>query len=125
MIFHIHVVPIQKSAVNSTSNEEQRHYQLVRGVLILCLSLKKMFKKGKTQFKSDVFVFINLFLRAQLLLDQYRKTAQLYQTNVLFIPLGDDFRYSTMLEAERQFDNFDVLIKYINERTDWNTDVRL
>jgi alpha-mannosidase II len=58
------------------------------------------------------------------LLDQYRKKAQLYRTNVLFVQLGDDFRYSTMAEAKIQFDNYDKLLTYMNQRIDWNVDVR-
>lgn len=70
-------------------------------------------------------MIVSLFyFRAELILDQYRKKAQLYQTNVLLIPLGDDFRYRSTNETEKQFSNYDRLIKYINNRTDWNTHVR-
>jgi alpha-mannosidase II len=65
-----------------------------------------------------------LYLRAQLLLDQYRKKSQLYRTNILFIPLGDDFRYRTIHEANLQLENYDKLLTYLNQRTDWHVDVR-
>jgi alpha-mannosidase II len=62
--------------------------------------------------------------RAQILLDQYRKKSQLYRTNVLFVQLGDDFRYVTMDEAKKQYENYDKLFTYMNDNAAWNVDVR-
>ncbi|CAF3685423.1 unnamed protein product [Adineta steineri] len=66
----------------------------------------------------------NIQERAELLLDQYRKKAQLYRTNTLFVQLGDDFRYRMMYEVRAQFGNYDKLLTYMNRRTDWNVDIQ-
>ncbi|KAF8382424.1 aman-2 [Pristionchus pacificus] len=66
----------------------------------------------------------NVATRAALIYDQYRKKAQLYKTNAVLIPLGDDFRYDTTFEWKQQYENFQKLFAYMNGQKEWNVKAR-
>ncbi|VDO27798.1 unnamed protein product [Haemonchus placei] len=66
----------------------------------------------------------NIEERAFLIYDQYRKKSQLYKTNVLLVPLGDDFRYEEDKEWNDQYDNYKKLFEEMNRRKEWNVHAR-
>ncbi|KAH8271339.1 hypothetical protein KR018_007297 [Drosophila ironensis] len=75
----------------------------------------------KAQFITDD----NIEAKAQLLLEQYSRTASLFPHNVALIPVGDDFRYNKEREVDQQYHNYKKLIDHImaNRRV-YNADIR-
>lgn len=57
---------------------------------------------------------MNVEERTKVILDQWKKKATLYKTNVLLVPLGDDFRYMQMEEFDLQFGNYEKIFNYLN-----------
>lgn len=67
---------------------------------------------------------VNVQERALKLLDQYKKKSTLYKTNTLLVPLGDDFRYTTVEEAEAQYRNYQTLFDYINSHSELKAEAK-
>lgn len=67
----------------------------------------------------------NVRERTELLVDQYRRKATLYnQRAILLVPLGDDFRYLSSAEWTVQLENYNKIIKYLDEHPKYRVKLR-
>lgn len=76
---------------------------------------KKIFpESGLQTFRPVPISPKNVKQRAELLMDQFRKKAMLFNTNSLLIPLGDDFAWQDQREWDAQVDNYNQIMSYVN-----------
>lgn len=66
----------------------------------------------------------NIQEQSKQLYEQYRRKASLYNYDTILVPLGDDFRYDSAQEWDQQYQNYNMLMEYMNARDDWKIDVQ-
>ncbi|XP_017089304.2 alpha-mannosidase 2 [Drosophila bipectinata] len=66
----------------------------------------------------------NVAARSDMLVDQWKKKAELYRTNVLLVPLGDDFRFKQNTEWDVQRVNYEKLFEHINSQAHFNVEAQ-
>jgi len=60
-----------------------------------------------------------------LIIEYLNPAGSLFPHNVVLVPLGDDFFYTSEKEWDQQYANYKILMDYINENKDlYNADVR-
>ncbi|XP_037948464.1 alpha-mannosidase 2-like [Teleopsis dalmanni] len=82
-------------------------------------TIDRFFRRGQDEITTK-----NIVKKSNLLVDQWKKKAELYRTNALLVPLGDDFRYQEKNELLNQRNNYERLFYYINRQTKFNVNVR-
>ncbi|KAK2727272.1 alpha-mannosidase 2-like [Artemia franciscana] len=87
------------------------------------------FRKIRGEFteygmKAEPVDKMNIKEKAEILLEEYGRSASLFQHNVVLVPIGDDFRYDKAEEWDQQYINYKQLADYINKNRDvYNTDI--
>ncbi|VDM04174.1 unnamed protein product [Schistocephalus solidus] len=72
-----------------------------------------------------MLIFSSFPSSAEKLADQYRKKATFYNNgDVVFVPLGDDFRYLSETAWEAQFTNYKKLMDYVNSKPEMRMHVQ-
>ncbi|XP_052215803.1 alpha-mannosidase 2x-like [Dreissena polymorpha] len=66
----------------------------------------------------------NVHILAELLYRQLRVTGELYQFNNLYIGLGEDFSYTRAQEWDNTYLNFEKILTYINNKSEWNMRIK-
>uniref|UniRef100_A0A1I7SKF8 Glyco_hydro_38N domain-containing protein n=1 Tax=Bursaphelenchus xylophilus TaxID=6326 RepID=A0A1I7SKF8_BURXY len=62
---------------------------------------------------------------AKKLVNQYRKLQEYYRSSSLLVPIGDDFFFSNPADWTENYENYKVLMDFINSHKDFNMKVRL
>ncbi|XP_015913700.2 alpha-mannosidase 2 [Parasteatoda tepidariorum] len=89
--------------------------------------LKYDFRKVGGEYSestADEITDSNVELKASYLISQYGRYASLFSHNVLLVPLGDDFRYNLYMEWVQQYENYQKLFDFINNKKEWNARMR-
>lgn len=87
----------------------------------MCLNFDFRKIPGEYTDYSELAVFINdqnKQQKADLLMEQYGRTASVSPYNVALVPLGDDFRYDHDVEWDQQYSNYMKLLDYVNGNKD-------
>lgn len=91
---------------------------------ICCQFDFKLENDFKCRFAPKPIDDLNVAMKAELIVDQWKKKASLYRTSAVLIPFGDDFRFSQISEWEGQRRNFTKLFEYINNEPSIGVEAR-
>ncbi|XP_071080920.1 alpha-mannosidase 2-like [Haliotis cracherodii] len=76
--------------------------------------------RGKKPIEPDDVSDTNVEQLSWELWEQLQKKAHLYKSNVLLVPHGDDFRYSSPSEWNKQLTNLEKMFTFMNSKTDFH-----
>uniref|UniRef100_A0A8C5JVT4 Alpha-mannosidase n=1 Tax=Jaculus jaculus TaxID=51337 RepID=A0A8C5JVT4_JACJA len=130
---HSSTMPYLLRRANLTSMLIQRVHYAIKKYFAATLSLEFMWRQTWEGLTHRVALILTLRLcwachlscsRAALLLDQYRKKSRLFRSNVLLVPLGDDFRYDKPQEWDAQLFNYQRLFDFLNSKPELHVQAR-